>query len=415
MPDWGTVLGSGYDAFFDRKDKNREFQLRKQQEDALNTLRQIQIDAALREAEKDKAFREMTTPQFQKYAEGDKLTPLGINRLGGMMGGITQNLEGWNPTQLKELGIQQENPEYAPALATNTQKLREQGGETVMPNISLDKILPLLDRKDAAELMISAPGKNIEQQLKLAQLNKLKNGEWEIKTEERYDPGTHVTFGRTFYYNKDTRQKTYEPEGWRPIKGRESTSVTIGFPQGKPPSGFRWLPDGNLEPIPGGPGEKKLPAAASAKFGSYGTLLSSIKAATKLYNDKYVGPVAGRYYSIAENLTNLPVDQVQFYAYVNDMKDALLRARSGAQINEQEYKRLVKFLPTSELPPENFMARMQRFKQQVEMMMASDTKVYRDQGYHFGDEGKKTERTIVEQRKTKDGRILTKYSDGSIE
>jgi hypothetical protein len=49
------------------------------------------------------------------------------------------------------------------------------------------------------------------------------------------------------------------------------------------------------------------------------------------------------------------------------------------------------------------------------MMMASDTKVYRDQGYHFGDEGKKTERTIVEQRKTKDGRILTKYSDGSIE
>jgi hypothetical protein len=48
MPDWGTVLGSGYDAFFDRKDKNREFQLRKQQEDALNTLRQIQIEDALK-------------------------------------------------------------------------------------------------------------------------------------------------------------------------------------------------------------------------------------------------------------------------------------------------------------------------------------------------------------------------------
>lgn len=48
MPDWGAVLGSGYDAFFDRKDKNREFQLRKQQEDALNTLRQIQIEDALK-------------------------------------------------------------------------------------------------------------------------------------------------------------------------------------------------------------------------------------------------------------------------------------------------------------------------------------------------------------------------------
>jgi hypothetical protein len=57
MPDWGTVLGSGYDAFFDRKDKNREFQLRKQQEDALNTLRQIQIQAALENAQRQKAVQ----------------------------------------------------------------------------------------------------------------------------------------------------------------------------------------------------------------------------------------------------------------------------------------------------------------------------------------------------------------------
>lgn len=57
MPDWGTVLGSGYDAFFDRKDKNREFELRKQQEEALNTLRQIQINAALEQAQRQKAVQ----------------------------------------------------------------------------------------------------------------------------------------------------------------------------------------------------------------------------------------------------------------------------------------------------------------------------------------------------------------------
>lgn len=57
MANWGTALGSGYDAFFDRKDKNREFELRKQQEEALNTLRQIQIQAALENAQRQKAVQ----------------------------------------------------------------------------------------------------------------------------------------------------------------------------------------------------------------------------------------------------------------------------------------------------------------------------------------------------------------------
>lgn len=57
MPDWGTALGGLTDFVYDRTDKEREFQLRKQQEEALNTLRQIQINAALEQAQRQKAVQ----------------------------------------------------------------------------------------------------------------------------------------------------------------------------------------------------------------------------------------------------------------------------------------------------------------------------------------------------------------------
>jgi hypothetical protein len=159
MPDWGTVLGSGYDAFFDRKDKNREFQLRKQQEDALNTLRQIQIDKALKEAELSAEIRKQLQPQ--PYFQGDKFSPLGQQRYGQLMGGVTQNLEGWNPTQLKELGIQQENPEFAPRNQQVRGLMQSIGGETpdLSPNELIKMILPI-DLVKGVELATTLSSKN---------------------------------------------------------------------------------------------------------------------------------------------------------------------------------------------------------------------------------------------------------------
>jgi len=138
---------------------------------------------------------------------------------------------------------------------------------------------------------------------------------------------------------------------------------------------------GEFRPNPEGNPSKPLPDGAEKELGAYSGLRESIIRAKNLFKEDYVGPVAGRFYSIAENWKNLPENQVKFYSFVNDTKDALLRARSGAQINEQEYARLVKFLPTAELPAKNFKARMSRFEEQVDILMKEKTRVYKSQGY----------------------------------
>ncbi len=160
---------------------------------------------------------------------------------------------------------------------------------------------------------------------------------------------------------------------------------------------------------------KPLPAGAMREFGDLSSLKQQVQRAADLYNPEYVGPVMGRLYSTGESWVNLPKDQVKFYSYVNDTKDALLRARSGAQINEQEYARLVKFLPTAELPPDNFKARMERFQEQIDLIMSEKASVYSGQGYKVdaGTPGAKG-KTVVERRTSPTGKKLVKYSDGTI-
>jgi hypothetical protein len=134
---------------------------------------------------------------------------------------------------------------------------------------------------------------------------------------------------------------------------------------------------------------KPLPAGEAAKIGDLNTLLVDIGEVKKLY--KYgtnkeeigwVGPVAGLVGKVREKYTGgASEDQVKFYSYVRDMKDALLRARSGAQINEQEYKRLVNFLPDENLPPLSFSARLNRFEEQLNIVLSQKKSALREGGY----------------------------------
>lgn len=169
--------------------------------------------------------------------------------------------------------------------------------------------------------------------------------------------------------NQNARSRT--PSQWMPLPTSDgySTFQTRGEGAGRfvPPSGN----------IP----SKPLPESATKEFGALSQLQGSIGKIKELYKPDYVGPIMGRYYNTAEKAVNLPKNQVKFYSYVNDAKDALLRARSGAQINEQEYKRLVQFLPTSELPESNFEARLQRFEEQVRILQMEKAKTYSGQGY----------------------------------
>lgn len=170
-------------------------------------------------------------------------------------------------------------------------------------------------------------------------------------------------------------------------------------------------------------GNKPTPESEIKAGKELGTLLDTVGQIKSLYSSDFVGPVAGRAYQLGQKFVNLPEKQVKFYSYVNDAKDALLRARSGAQINEQEYQRLVGFLPDANLPEKNFEARVKRFEEQLNIIAKNREREMKGGGYsppaapgtgnaNVAPEAPK--KTIVKTG-TLNGRKVFKYSDGTTE
>lgn len=127
---------------------------------------------------------------------------------------------------------------------------------------------------------------------------------------------------------------------------------------------------------------KPIPPEIQGKVSDLMTIQGALQKMEKLYLPEYVGPVTGRVGKVKEELVgNLPSEQVEFYNWTRDVKDALLRARSGAQINEQEYKRLAGFLPSENIPPASYEARFKRFKQEVDMILSNKAKMLEEGGY----------------------------------
>lgn len=128
--------------------------------------------------------------------------------------------------------------------------------------------------------------------------------------------------------------------------------------------------------------EGRTPATEVGKGVMLDTIAGNIERINNSYKDDYVGFVTGRAKQLQANTVGgLPDEQAAFYADVNDIADMLLRARSGAQINETEYQRLAKLVPTPNLPPSTFKARMKRFEEQLYQIMGSQKKRLKEGGY----------------------------------
>ena len=92
------------------------------------------------------------------------------------------------------------------------------------------------------------------------------------------------------------------------------------------------------------------------------TLKDSFQRVRELYKPEYVGAVAGRLGGLQEATTGLPQEQAAFYADLADIQNTLIYLKSGKQINESEYQRLLKQIPDKNLPESVFNARMQEFE-----------------------------------------------------
>ncbi len=129
------------------------------------------------------------------------------------------------------------------------------------------------------------------------------------------------------------------------------------------------------------------------KTAQYNVIRDQIKRIKSSFNPNYVGVISGQ----AGRLTELmDSKEASFRQVILDVKDSLLRARSGAQINEQEYARLSKLVPDFTDSIAQFRGKMKSFETTFESIAKEREKAQRSGGVYLRGTPKKVGRFTVE-------------------
>jgi len=121
--------------------------------------------------------------------------------------------------------------------------------------------------------------------------------------------------------------------------------------------------------------QKPLEGAVAKEVGDLSALLAQHADVSTLYKPDYVGPIRGRTGTLGELTGNISTQEVQLRRSVADMKDTLLRARSGASITQQEYTRLRGLVPNITDQPTVFEGKMQGFARAIEQLREAKLRV----------------------------------------
>jgi len=122
--------------------------------------------------------------------------------------------------------------------------------------------------------------------------------------------------------------------------------------------------------------QQPIPTETAKQLSDLGVVIGLIDDSDRLFKPEYVGPIKGRARGAIEATTGkLSDEEIEFRAAVFDMQEMLLRARSGAQINEAEYQRLRKLVPNLNNPPNVFVARRNRFKRAIQTLIDEKRKM----------------------------------------
>ena len=114
---------------------------------------------------------------------------------------------------------------------------------------------------------------------------------------------------------------------------------------------------------------KPLAEATAARISEINTILEQIVDLRKVYKPEFVGFVSGRLGAIGETVTGrISKEEIETRQLSADMSDSLLRARSGAQINEQEFARLKKLVPQPNDPSNVFEVKLGRFERSLQQL-----------------------------------------------
>jgi hypothetical protein len=130
------------------------------------------------------------------------------------------------------------------------------------------------------------------------------------------------------------------------------------------------------------------PAAASERTALSETQesLDSLDKIESLFDEAFVGPFAGREGSVKDVIGETPffagntARQSEFYATEQAMKNAMIKAITGAQMSEPEAKRIMSQLPHRNNPPSVFRARLKATRENFKTIKKRREEVLRKSG-----------------------------------
>jgi hypothetical protein len=149
----------------------------------------------------------------------------------------------------------------------------------------------------------------------------------------------------------------------------------------------------SVAPVVGGGGVAPRPVNPSAaereKTAQIDVIRDQLTRIKESYKPQYVGLLSGQVGRITQWANP---DEAAFRQIILDVKDSLLRARSGAQINEQEYARLAKLVPDMTDSEPQFAGKMKSFERTLNTL--AETRASTQQKGGVASRGNKT--TVLE-------------------
>jgi len=194
----------------------------------------------------------------------------------------------------------------------------------------------------------------------------------------------------------------YQQEQLKLEKEKLAFEKSKPSPGEKPPMGYRYAADGNLEFIPGGPADpatasnsrtlKPIPSAAAQGIVGNRSSLSQIERALKAVRDN---PDAFGAHNVLPDAITQRLDGKEFSggvdarAKVADIGSLKIHDRSGAAVTAAEFPRLKPFIPQMTDKPEVVKTKLENFKANLQAMNDEAESFYStDAGYRPISEGK---------------------------
>ncbi len=171
-------------------------------------------------------------------------------------------------------------------------------------------------------------------------------------------------------------------EGGSGASGNSGNAKVVFQSQGgtKAPSGYRALPDGNLEAIPGGPGDlaaklKPVPVAGFKAIQENRTALAKLDKAISEVT-AYPDAFGAKGYIPDFALQRFNPEGVKARAAVADIGSMVINQRSGAAVSAAEFPRLTPFIPSVRDDPETVKAKLANMRAEMAAMVAEDEEFY---------------------------------------